>query len=313
MDETITINSLPTATTVDGVADILPIYTSSLTATQGINRNTYLGLASGPVGLTDTQTLTNKTFTSPTISGPTLSGTVIGTYTLGGTPTFPSSVVTLTSTSTLTNKTLVGPVIGSPTITNASLSADVITGYTTSNTGTIYGLTVTTGNLSLPGTLTVTGNTILSSTLTTGGFITGTPPVWQYLGYAQITSNATQTSSTPTAVTGLSIGVTVPSGVTKVRVTAWTGVLNNSTANDYSTLSIWSGATSGTLTTQLATANIQAATSSGGQEMPCTCIAIIAPSAGAVYYTAALNITSGGTATMSASSTSPAFILVECC
>lgn len=39
-----------------------------------------------------TQTLTNKTLTSPTISSPTLSGTVIGTYTLGGTPTLGASL-----------------------------------------------------------------------------------------------------------------------------------------------------------------------------------------------------------------------------
>ena len=43
-------------------------------------------------------TITNGTFsggtlTGPTISGPTLSGTVLGTYTLGGSPTFPSTGV----------------------------------------------------------------------------------------------------------------------------------------------------------------------------------------------------------------------------
>ena len=56
----ITINSLPTASTIDATQDILPIYTASSAATQGINRNTLLGLSSAPVGLTDSQTLTNK-------------------------------------------------------------------------------------------------------------------------------------------------------------------------------------------------------------------------------------------------------------
>ena len=64
----ITINSLPTASTIDATNDLLPIYTNSLTATQAISRNTYLNLSSQPVGLTDSQTLTNKTLTSPTIN-----------------------------------------------------------------------------------------------------------------------------------------------------------------------------------------------------------------------------------------------------
>ncbi len=51
--------------------------------------------------ISGTQTLTNKTITSPV-----LSGTITGTYTFGGTPTFPSTVVTTTGTQTLTNKTI---------------------------------------------------------------------------------------------------------------------------------------------------------------------------------------------------------------
>src|SRR5260221_455429 len=52
---------LVVASTIDGANDYLAIYTASALATQGINRNTLLGLASGPVGLTDTQAVTNKT------------------------------------------------------------------------------------------------------------------------------------------------------------------------------------------------------------------------------------------------------------
>lgn len=64
------------------------------------------------VTTTATQTLTGKTLTAPV-----LSGTVTGTYTLGGTPTFPSTVVTTTGTQALTNKTLTSPTITNPTIT----------------------------------------------------------------------------------------------------------------------------------------------------------------------------------------------------
>ena len=83
------LNLYPNASTIDAVNDELVIWTNSLSAVQNINRNTFLNLASQPVGLTDSQTLTNKTLTTPTINGATLSGTLSGTYTIGGTPTFP--------------------------------------------------------------------------------------------------------------------------------------------------------------------------------------------------------------------------------
>lgn len=63
------------------------------------------------VGTTASQALTNKTITAPV-----LSGTVTGTYTLGGTPTFPSTVVSTTGTQTLTNKRI------TPRVTSASAS-----------------------------------------------------------------------------------------------------------------------------------------------------------------------------------------------
>lgn len=89
----VTINQLPTANTIDATQDYLPIYTNSSVATQRITRNVYLGLASAPVGLTDSQTLTNKILTSPTINAGTLSGSFSGTYTLGGTPTITAPTI----------------------------------------------------------------------------------------------------------------------------------------------------------------------------------------------------------------------------
>lgn len=135
--------SLPVANSIDPINDVIAIVTKSLNQTGQINRNTFLDLSSAPVGISDTQTLTNKTLTSPTISGPTLSGTLSGTYTIGGTPTFPSTVVSTTSTQTLTNKTLTSPTINSPTITNATLTSDSIAGYTSTDIGSIYGISIT--------------------------------------------------------------------------------------------------------------------------------------------------------------------------
>ena len=180
-----TITSLPVASTIDAVADTFPIVTNSINTTQQISRNTFLSLSSAPVGLTDVQTLTSKTLTNPTINSATLTGTISGTYTLGGTPTFPSTVVTTTGTQTLTSKTLTSPTINSPTITNATISADTLTGYTTSNTGTVYGIPVTTGVINTAGTINgaslVAGsvgsaalatNSVTNSAITTGNLYT---------------------------------------------------------------------------------------------------------------------------------------------
>jgi hypothetical protein len=76
-----------------------------------------------------------------------LSGTITGTYTLGGTPTFPASVATLTGAQTLTNKVLTSPTINTPTITNASITADAISGFSSANSGTIFGMAVSSGVL----------------------------------------------------------------------------------------------------------------------------------------------------------------------
>ena len=167
---TVTINGLPTYPgSVDGVNDLIPIFDYSGTSANSVSRNNFLNIASQPVGLSDFQTLTNKTLTSPTVSSPTFSGTLAGTYTIGGTPTFPSSVVQLSATQTLTSKTLTSPTITSPTITNATISADTVTGYTTSNSGTIYGVPIVTGSLSATY---LTAASITNTQVSSGGLYT---------------------------------------------------------------------------------------------------------------------------------------------
>ncbi len=63
-----------------------------------------------------TKNAASVTLTNKTIASPVLSGTVTGTYTIGGTPTFPATVVTTTGTQTLTNKTLTAPTLTTPAL-----------------------------------------------------------------------------------------------------------------------------------------------------------------------------------------------------
>ena len=299
------LNSYPTASTIDAVNDKLVIWTNSLSAVQNINRNTFLNLASQPVGLTDSQTLTNKTLTSPTINGATLSGTLSGTYTIGGTPTFPSSVTQNTVVQTLTNKTLTSPTINSPTITNATISADTLTGYTTSNSGTIYGVPVTTGTIS--GTY-LTSATVTSTQIATNGVSAANLATSAItLGYAQITSNSAPTASTSAVqITGLTVTVTIPAGGRRIKITGYTSSLSNNTAA-YNILTIWDGTVgSGT---QLGQAN-SGAGAAASSNMSCMCVVIVTPSAGSKTYNLGYSTTSGST-TVGATATGPAFILVE--
>lgn len=185
------ITDLPQANSIDPVQDMLAIVTNSLNATQKIDRNTYLGLSSAPVGLTDSQTLTNKTLTSPTINGATLSGTLSGTYTIGGSPTFPSTVVTTTGSQTLTNKNLSSPVISTPIITNATISSDAYVGFSSSTSGSIFGMSVTGSVLSsaaLAGAVNsaalqsgaVTTNSVADSAITPAKLLAGTGTGWSW-------------------------------------------------------------------------------------------------------------------------------------
>lgn len=127
-------------TSVDRAADSFLVYDADATALKRTVMNNALDLTSHPVGINDSQTLANKTLSAPTIASPVLSGTISGAYTLGGTPTFPSSVVTLTGSQTLTNKTLTSPAINTPTINNPTLNTDTVSEYTSAAGVTIDGV-----------------------------------------------------------------------------------------------------------------------------------------------------------------------------
>lgn len=156
----VTIPGLTLLTSIDRAADLFEV---SDTSDSGNSRkttvNNMLNLTSAPVGINDTQTLTLKTITAPTISSPVLSGTVTGTYTLGGTPTFPSTVVTLTDSQTLTNKVLTAPTITTATISNPTLTVDTISEFTAANGVTVDGLNIKDNKLN-------TNNSVVTNNIT---------------------------------------------------------------------------------------------------------------------------------------------------
>jgi hypothetical protein len=128
------------------------------------------------------------------------------------------------------------------------------------------------------------------------------------LGYAQITAGAISTSNAGSAVSGLTTTVIIPSGGRKVKITAYTYQLRNNTAGNQSSIQIWDGTVgSGTLLSQAQT--ISAYADIGNAE---TVIWVGTPSAGSKTYNVGLsNLSGSNTAKLDATSTAPAFILVE--
>ena len=99
-------------------------------------------------------------------SGYFLVGT--GTGTSAWTKVVPTGLVVGTSDSqTLTNKTLTSPTINTAIIVNPTLTVDSVAGYTGATTGTVYGISVTAGQIS--SALTLTSTLAVSGALTVTG------------------------------------------------------------------------------------------------------------------------------------------------
>jgi hypothetical protein len=316
---------LPTASTIDPVSDYVPIYTAGVTATQAINRNTYLGLTSAPVSINDVQTLTNKTlgitniatlkdanFTLDQTTDNTkqlrfnLSAITSGNMRTLTIPDTSDTIVTLAATQTLTNKTLTTPTINSPTITNAALSADTITGYTTSNAGTIYGIPVASGKINASyltnnsiTTTQIATNAVAASQLATNAIT---------LGCAQSSNPFNTSSPTPVLITGCSVGVTIPSGTRNVKVTFFANTFSVMAGGNASVY-LFSGASSGTLTTQINQSTYGTANVDNGNILVMAYLS--APAAGSIYFSAALSNSASDSTTISVSAVCPMFILVE--
>ena len=194
---TITVDSLPIASTIDPVQDRILIYTSSVTDIQGISRNVYLGLSSNPLGTTDSQSPQNKTFDNTnllTIKATNLiiqdgtdttkqakfvaSGITTGNtrnYTL---PDYNATLASLAGTETLTNKTLTSPVVNTPTISSPTTTALSNSGGLTTDTLTITGVASVGGVLTPSGGL--SANSVKSTALALSNVLDSTNGVKSY-------------------------------------------------------------------------------------------------------------------------------------
>lgn len=139
---------------------------------------------------------------------------------------------------------------------------------------------------------------------------------WRYLGSATYTGGTvTSSGATPTLVTSLTTQVTIPSGCTAVRITVQLQNLYLQTGDGLGTIRVYSGATSGALTTVVGevNGNIGAGGANNFGVVPATLVALkLSPSAGSIYYSAAIHASTSNAKTDS-SSTAPALILVEVC
>lgn len=188
-----TINDYTAAVSIDATADFLLLYQSAVY--KKINRNVFLGLASAPLGTTDSQSPTNKTFDSTNAftikdGSLTLQNTASATkqaifslasITAGQTRTItvPDASLTMVGTATtqtLTNKTITSPTITGGTIDNSVVTVDTISGHTTPNTMTVAGISIS--NSVFPQTALPTGVVVqVVNTVTTNASTTGTTTI----------------------------------------------------------------------------------------------------------------------------------------
>lgn len=292
------------AITIDGSTHYLLIQPgSSSTAYNKINRNVFLGVSGQPVDISTSQTLTNKVIgTTNSITGNVATFQLSGTnsrlisFALGTTNattrtvTFPDSDITIVgaaNTQTLTNKTLTSPTISGGSIDNTTITVDTISGHTTPNTGTVYGLSVTSGKL---GTTALATNAVQASQLATNAII---------LGYAQIVSAATVASATRSDLsTSLSVTVTVPAGGRDIEIVFFSsGASTSGAAGTGNSIAIMES------TTCLGQLNVDQPVV-GYKWNPCFSARVSAPSAGSHTYKIQA-ATSSGTITITAGAANP--------
>jgi hypothetical protein len=211
-----TIADYSAAISIDAANDYLLIEPSGDTVYKKINRNTLLGLASAPLGTTDSQSPTNKTFNNTntfTIKDGSLtlqntSSTTkqavfsLASITAGQTRTItvPDASLTLVGTATtqtLTNKTLTSPTITGGTIDNTTITVDSIAGHTSATIVTIANLQISAGVLNSANAVTATS--IAAGAVQPLALVTGTGSGWAWSSWSPTWTNLTVGNGTVTA------------------------------------------------------------------------------------------------------------------
>jgi hypothetical protein len=205
------------AIAVDAANDYLLIEPSGNTVYKSINRNTLLGLSSQPLGLTDTQSPTNKTLdntnsltvkdsnlTLQYASGVTQQAKFSASAITAGqtrTFTFPDASGTLVTTAlaqTLTNKTLTAPVVSGGTIDNSTITVDSIAGHTVATTVTVANLQIANGVLNSANAVTATS--IAAGAIQPQTLVAGTGSGWAWASWTPTWTNLTVGNATQVAL-----------------------------------------------------------------------------------------------------------------
>lgn len=220
-----TIADYTAAVSIDAGNDYLLIEPSGNTVYKKINRNVLLGISSAPLGLTDSQSPTNKTFDNTnTITIKDTLFTIqddgdatkqvrfqLSGITTGNTRTLtvPNASVTLASlsgTETLTNKTITSPVITGGTIDNSTITVDSISGHTSGTLVTVANLQISNGVLNTANAVTATS--IADGAIQPKALVTGTGSGWAWQSWSPTPTNFTLGNGTMTG-NYIQIGKTV--------------------------------------------------------------------------------------------------------
>lgn len=140
-----------------------------------------------------------------------------------------------------------------------------------------------------------------------GNLICPRDPQRRIIGYRQITSTATQSSTSATQITGLSVPVIVPTG-RKVLISAGCGDTAPSGGYTTTKFSVWDGTVgSGTQIFEL----LNSASTTAGSEIGIYGSVPVTPSSSSKTYNGGLRSSGAASANLFATSTNPAYIRVE--
>lgn len=201
---------------IDGANDLIAVWKNSNSTLYKATQNQVLNLTSQPVGISDSQTISNKindnsnTYTSKdnafTIQNSSdttkravfnASGITTGTTRTLTLPNASVTLASLTGTEIFTNKTLTSPAITGGTIDNSTITVDSISGHTSATTVTVGGVQLNNGTLNTNNA--VTTASVADAAVTPAKLTAGTGSSWVMQSWSPTFSNLTVGNSVVTA------------------------------------------------------------------------------------------------------------------